>query len=56
MAWPGRSATRPVPVFFGTDVPIQSCPSFRKVFDLVQDGEAGLGLVAVEKLTVRQHP
>jgi 3-deoxy-7-phosphoheptulonate synthase len=34
--------------FFGSEVPYQSCPLFREVFEAVQNGDATLGIVPLE--------
>jgi 3-deoxy-7-phosphoheptulonate synthase len=34
--------------FFGSEVPLRSCPLFREVFEAVQNGDATLGVVPVE--------
>ncbi len=45
---PGSFSHKACMQFFGTEVPNQSCPSFREVFEAVQNGDATLGIVPVE--------
>jgi len=45
---PGSFSHKACMQFFGTEVPYQSYPSFREVFEAVQNGEATLGIVPLE--------
>ncbi|MEM5788735.1 MAG: prephenate dehydratase, partial [Syntrophobacteraceae bacterium] len=45
---PGSFSHKASLQFFGTEVPIRNCASFRKVFDLVDSEEAAFGVIPVE--------
>jgi prephenate dehydratase len=45
---PGSFSHKACLQFFGTEVPHQNCPSFRQLFEAVQNGDATLGIVPVE--------
>ncbi len=45
---PGSFSHKACTQFFGTEVSHQNCPSFREVFEAVQNGDATLGIVPVE--------
>lgn len=45
---PGSFSHKACMQFFGTEVPHENCPSFREVFEAVQNGDATLGIVPVE--------
>ena len=45
---PGSFSHKACVQFFGTEVPHESCSSFRKVFEAVQNGDATLGIVPLE--------
>jgi 3-deoxy-7-phosphoheptulonate synthase len=45
---PGSSSHKACMQFFGTEIPHDSCTSFRAVFEAVHSGEATLGIVPVE--------
>lgn len=45
---PGSFSHKACMQFFGTEMPIQSCSSFREVFDLVDKNRAAFGIVPVE--------
>jgi 3-deoxy-7-phosphoheptulonate synthase len=45
---PGSFSHKACVQFFGAEVPYQSCPLFREVFESVQNGDATLGIVPIE--------
>ena len=45
---PGSFSHKACLQFFGTEMPIRSCSSFREVFDLVDKDQAAFGIVPVE--------
>jgi 3-deoxy-7-phosphoheptulonate synthase len=45
---PGSFSHKACHQFFGTEMPIQGCSSFREVFDLVNENQAAFGVVPVE--------
>ncbi len=45
---PGSFSHKACLQFFGTEVPHESCSSFRKVFEAVRNGDATLGIVPLE--------
>lgn len=45
---PGSFSHKACLQFFGTDVPVHNCSSFREVFDMVNRGEATFGVIPVE--------
>ncbi|MFA4904229.1 MAG: 3-deoxy-7-phosphoheptulonate synthase [Desulfobaccales bacterium] len=45
---PGSFSHKACRQFFGEDVPLQTCSSFREVFDLVDRGQAAFGLLPLE--------
>ncbi|MGO9568050.1 MAG: 3-deoxy-7-phosphoheptulonate synthase [Desulfomonilaceae bacterium] len=45
---PGSFSHKACVQFFGSEVPHQSCPLFREVFEAVQNGDATLGIVPLE--------
>ncbi|MHB9073790.1 MAG: 3-deoxy-7-phosphoheptulonate synthase [Desulfobaccales bacterium] len=45
---PGSFTHKACRQFFGEDVPLQTCSSFREVFDLVDRGQAAFGLLPLE--------
>ncbi len=45
---PGSFSHKACRQFFGDAAPIQSCASFREVFDAIQSGDASLGMIPVE--------
>jgi prephenate dehydratase len=45
---PGSFSHKACVQFFGAEVPYQSCPLFREVFEAVENGDATLGIVPLE--------
>ena len=45
---PGTSSHKACTQFFGTETPLESCTSFRQIFEQVVEQDAALGLIPVE--------